>query len=104
MRPFSVTVSSLTTSATLPVDQYQEAFNIGLMVDVTGTNTSKVQYTLDDIQDPTVTPTWLDHATLTGLTADAAGTLTIPCRAVRLNVTAFTNGTAKLTVIQTSTK
>lgn len=100
MRPTSVTLSSVTTSNAIPVDWRQPSFALGLQIDVTGTNTSKVQFTLDDIFDSTVTPAWIDHATLTGVTADAAASLTVPCRAVRLNMTAFTNGTAKLTIVQ----
>lgn len=102
MRPTSVTVSSLAASAPIPVDWRAGSFNLGLFVDVTGTNTSSVEYTLDDIFNPAVTPVWLAHATLTGLIADAAGVLTTPVQAVRLNVTAYTNGSARLQVVSAS--
>lgn len=100
MRPVRVTVSSATTSATIPVNWRAGTFNIGIEIEVTGTNTSKLQYTLDDVQDPTITPVWIDHATLTGLGASTAGALTTPCKAVRLNVTAYTNGSVTMQVVQ----
>lgn len=105
MRSTIVTVAAVATSAAIPVDRWQRggfANNMGLSVEITGTLTAKVQFTLDDVFDVTVTPVWFDHATLTGLTASTAGAQLVPCRAIRLNVTAFTSGSASLVVLQTS--
>lgn len=102
MRPTSVTVSSQAASATIPVNWRQKPFSIGLgcVVSGGGTLTYKVQHTFDDIQDSTVTPTWFDHETITGKTASDDGNYAFPVRAVRLNVTAYTNGSVTMTVIQ----
>jgi len=106
MRPTNVTVSSATTSATIPVDWKQNPISITLscVVNGGGTLTYKAQYTTDDIYDPTVTPTWIDHATITGATANAVGNIAFPVRAVRLNVTAYTSGSVTMTIIQGSSQ
>lgn len=100
MKLQSVTVSSATTSAAIPLDRSANPFSVGLAIEVSGTNTSKVQLTLDDVFDSTVTPIWFDHTTLTGITATTSGNIAFNCTAVRLNVTAFTNGTSTLKVLQ----
>lgn len=102
MKPTSVTVSSVANSAAIPVDYRQSNFGIGLALIVTGTGTYKVQYTLDNIFDSTVTPNWLDHATLTGISASASGNFAFPIRACRLVGTAYTSGSGILTVVQGS--
>lgn len=104
MRPTqSPALGSVTTGVAIPVDPYATNFNLGLtIVVVSGTNTSKVQYTTGDIFDSSVTPVWTDHATLTGITASTTGNLTIPVRAVRLNMTAWTSGTAYLQIVPSS--
>jgi hypothetical protein len=101
MRLQSVTLNSVTTSAPIPLDRSANPFSVGLAIVVnSGTNTSKVQMTLDDIFDPTVTPVWFDHATLTGIVATTSGNIAFNCTAVRLNMTAFTSGSASLRVLQ----
>lgn len=100
MRPQSVTVSSATTSAAIPVDYRQAPFNLGIVGTQTGTATWKVQVTADDIFDPSVTPVWVDDAVITGKAANFAGQITYPVKAIRLNVTAYTDGVVKLTAIQ----
>ena len=100
MRAQSVTLSSATTSNAIPMDYAIAPFSVSLAGVVTGTATWKVQYTYDDVFNPNVTPNWFDHATLTGKTANADGTITNPVKAVRLNVTAYTNGTITLTILQ----
>ena len=105
MRPKSVTVSSQTASAAIPVDYTQQAFNLGVAVVSTGTLTWSVQVTLDNVLDPTVTPTWIAAPSSTGLEAGTGGTnevsvITVPCRAVRLNVSAWTSGSATMTIVQ----
>ena len=100
MRPQSVTVSSQAASAALPVDYAVNPFNIGIGCVATGTLTYKVQFTFDNVMDSTVTATWFDSADLTGETTSQYGALTIPVRAVRLNVTAYTNGSVTMTLIQ----
>jgi hypothetical protein len=97
MKPQTVTVSSATTSAWIPVDHRKNPFNIGFGVVVSGGGvlTYKVQYSFDE--DGT---TAFDHDDVTGETASQVGNFAFPVRLVRLNVTAFTSGTATLTMIQ----
>lgn len=102
MNRTSVTVSSATQSAAIPVDRQVNPVSIEIACVVAGgsTLTYKVQYTVDNIQDSTVTPTWIDHATITGKSATFDGQITFPVYAVRLNVTAFTAGSVTMTVLQ----
>lgn len=105
MRPKSVTVSSQTASAAIPVDYTQANFNLGISVISTGTNTWSVQMTMDNIFDPAVTPSWVPVPSDSGLEAGSGGinevgSVTCPCRAVRLNVSAYTNGSVTMTVVQ----
>jgi len=104
MRPIVVTVSSQTTSATLPVNWRGNSFKIGLQIVLSGgaVLTYKIESTMDDVQDPSITPTFIDHDFLTAQTATANGNIIIPVRAVRLNVTAHTSGTATLTILQSN--
>jgi hypothetical protein len=102
MRPQSVTVSSQTTSAAVPMDHQCNPFSVGVacVVSAGGTLTYKVQHTFDDIQDSTITPTWFDHETILAKTASDDGNYAFPVRAIRLNVTAYTNGNVKMTLLQ----
>ena len=106
MRPFTSSVlGSVTISDPIQVDYVQGDFNLGLSVNVTATNTSTVQYSLDDphatyATDYNTDAVWHDVTALTDVTASTAASLTIPCRAVRLNMTAWTSNGASLTVVQ----
>lgn len=75
------------TTRWLPLDNDIAVFNVGLFVDVTGTVSATIEGTLDDVQDPTVTPVAfsLPIAALVGLTADQVATLTMPVKAIRIN-------------------
>jgi hypothetical protein len=100
MRPNYVTLTAVGTSTPLPVTWNQLDFRVGLGISHSGVNTSHVEFTLDDLQDTSITPAWVDHATLLGITGSAFANLTTRCRAVRLIMDAYTNGYARLTLIQ----
>ena len=100
MRPVVITKSSAGTSAWVPVDYKQNPFNVGLGLVISGTNTTDVEHTFDDIFDSAVTPTAFKHSSLVGKTANADGNYAAPIRAVRLNVTSWTSGAATLTILQ----
>lgn len=104
MRRQTVTVGSQTSSAAIPVDYRAQVFNIGIGCVISGgaTLTYKIQYTYDDIFDSTVTPTWFDHAVITGQTGNKDSTITSPVSAVRLTVTAYTGGNVTATLLQAS--
>lgn len=95
------TVSSQTTSGWIPMDDNQAAFNASVAVAVSGTLTYSVEFTLDNVQDPTITPT-VFSTTLVGATASQSLAVHYPVKAFRLNVTAFTAGSATITVLQGS--
>lgn len=101
MRPKKITVSSVTTSAWIPVD-YKQAppvISIGCVV-VSGTATYTVEHTFDDIFDSSVTPVAFANSGLTAQTTSKDGSYTVPIRAVRLNVTAGTSPVVSMTVVQ----
>ena len=105
MRPFTTaSLGAVAITDPVLVDYIQTDFKVGLSINVvSGTNTSKVQFSLDDphadyATDYNTDATWHDSGS--GVTADTASSLTVPCRAVRLNMTAWTSGSANLTVVQ----
>ena len=100
MRPQVITKSSSGTTAWIPVDYKQSPFNVGFGVVVSGTLTYDIEHTFDDVFDSTVTPTAFKHATVVSQTTNKDGSYTAPVRAIRLNVTAFTSGSATLTLLQ----
>lgn len=105
MRPINVTVSSQTTSAVIPLDTYQDPFNVGVGVKLSAgaSLTYTVQHTFDNVQakdfDPS-TATWYSNSSLVTKTASADGNYAFPVTAIRLNVTIWASGTATMTVIQ----
>lgn len=105
MRPIRVTVESQTVSATIPLDTYADPFNVGLAVVLSAgaSLTYTVQHTFDDVYannfDP-ATATWFPHASLAAKTASSDGNYAYPITATRLNVTAYTSGSATLTIVQ----
>lgn len=100
MRPTTVTLSAAGTSAWIPLDYKQNPFNVGLGLVISGTNTTDIEHTFDDIYDSSVTPIAFKHSTLVGKTANSDGNYAFPIRAVRLNVTAYTSGSVSLTILQ----
>lgn len=100
MKLQQVTLSSVTTSNPIPLDREANPFSVGLRLVVSGTNTSSIEVTFDNIFTPGITPTWLGLTGLTGLTATTNGNIAFNVTAVRLNMTAFTSGSATLQVIQ----
>lgn len=94
------TVASQTTSPWIPLDDNQAAFNVSLVVEMTGTLTYTVEFTLDNVQDPGVTPAVFPVAGLAAKTASASSYLRSSTKAVRLNVIAYTSGSATLGISQ----
>lgn len=98
MRPTKITLSSATTSEPIPLNYRQNPFSVGIGVVSTGTATYKVQHTFDNILAGE-TPTWFDHVDGAKTTNDDFN-YAFPIMAVRLNVTAYTNGVVTMTVLQ----
>lgn len=94
------TQTGVGNSNPVALDPMENPFTVALAGIVTsGSATWKVQYTLDDIQDPTVTVTWFDHDVLVGQTGNAVSNIVVPVTAVRLAITSGT-GTVQLNVLQ----
>lgn len=81
------------------VDLFTEPVNIGFSVSVNGTVTYSIEYTLDDIQHPSIVPTVFDHGTVVDKTDAQAGTFVTPISYFRLTVSSGV-GTATLTYAQ----
>lgn len=100
MRPASKSVTGISVSTPLVLDYLAKDFQVSVVVHA-GTNTCTVNYTLDDIFDPAVSPVWLPLATLTGVTGDQVGNIAFPVRAIQLSQTAGA-GTSTMTAVQSS--
>lgn len=102
MRPVTVSQTGTGSSAVVPMDIYQNPFNVGIGVKVTGTVNYTVQHTFDDPFaagfDP-ATATWFDHTTLAAQAANAVGNYAFAVRAVRITVNSGA-GTAAMTLVQ----
>lgn len=91
-------------SAIIAVDDFQAPFNVGLAANVTaGTPTFSIQFSLDDpMADGYVAANalWFGVTGLTGISADTAASLTVPCRAVCIFMATGQTGTVELTAVQ----
>lgn len=107
MRPKSVTVTTVTFSNWIPVDWTRKPFELGVQVanlTTTTTATWKLEITSSDIFDPTVTPVAITAPSpfeAGNQSANEIGVITVPCRAVRLNVSALDSANrVTMTVLQ----
>lgn len=83
-------------------DHFQCPFNVGVGATVSGSVTFDVQVTMDDPLAPTFsvsTANWITPSGFSGLTANTALALNIPCRAICINVTSGA-GTATVQLVQ----
>lgn len=102
MRPKTIQVTGVGTSAWVPVDFYKLPVNISLHATVSGTATTTIEYTVSDVWDPAVTPIAFPVTGMSAITANTAGNIAFPVRAVRINNSAGT-GTFTLTILQSRT-
>ena len=111
MRPVVKTVSSVTTSDPIRVNWRGGLSNFSLSIGVDlnpGVLTYTVEHTFDapdgftSASDYNTNATWRATTGLTALTATDEGNIAFSVQAVRLNVTAFTSGSAEITVIQSN--
>lgn len=94
------TLTGVGFSAPAMLDPMENPFSVALAGIVTsGSATWKVQYTLDDVQDPAVTVTWFDHDVLVAQVGNAVSNIVVPVVAVRLAITVGT-GSVQLDVLQ----
>jgi hypothetical protein len=98
------TVTAVGTTI-IPVDWQQSPFNLGYVIEVPGGTTISftVQFTLDDVNDASWTPIFLADATNgTAKTATAAGSYTVPIRALQLTIASISGGNARIAILQGS--
>jgi hypothetical protein len=89
-------------SAICVVDDFQTPFNVGVAVTLSATATFTVEYSLDDPNAEGYSAgsaSWFVAPGFTSGSAAIAGALTIPCRAICLNVSANT-GTVTAKIVQ----
>jgi hypothetical protein len=98
MKRVRVTATATGASDAIVVDQYNGEFNLGLYLTTTGSAAGTIQVSADLDMDGVSTPTWIDTSLSTTGDNKVLNT-TIPCRAVRMNVTDDTGGLT-LTVVQ----
>jgi hypothetical protein len=95
-----ITKSGTGRSAICVVDDFQTPFNVGVAVSISATATFTVEYSLDDPNAAGYSPAtanWYVAPGFTSGSAAIAGAITIPCRAVCVNVSASTGSvTAKI--------
>lgn len=107
-RPIRKTLSAAGVTPPIPLDIYQDSnTSVSVVVAPASTLTYTVQHTYDDVFAPTFNPataTWFDNADLAADTTSGQTNYIAPVTAVRLNVTAFTSGSATITVIQAGTQ
>lgn len=105
MRPISVSTSDASGGAinsNVVIMDYFGSPEVSLQVVVNGTATWTVQQTLDNPNNPNVTPTWFDHPdtfNMVSQTVSKQGNYGYIPVAVRLRQTAG-NGSATLTIVQ----
>jgi len=76
---------------------------VSINVVVFGSLTYSVEHTYDDVFSPgfdVASAQWIAPTALALKTQSAEGSYTAPVVAVRLNITAYTSGSAAMTVIQ----
>jgi hypothetical protein len=97
----AVTVGTNGVGATRPValDMNKRPFLVTYACDITGTINYDVEHTLDDLNDPTITPHWFDDATLNNETTDQFGNIAYPVRFSRIAVNSGT-GTIRAAILQ----
>lgn len=109
--PFTVGVGATGSSAMMMNSYFANPFNMAVTV-ITGTSQPvTIQDTQDDANDSTVTPTWINNATLVTVVANAESNYAYPVRFVRAIFTATlvsaatssATTAAKVTFIQAGT-
>ena len=101
MRPLvPVVLSSVTTSPWIPLDIYNTNSHTQIDVVFSATATAQVDYTMDDVFNPAVTPVAETVPLVASGSATSSNDITKVVRAVRLNVTAYTSGTVTMKVLQ----
>jgi hypothetical protein len=107
MTTTTITRTNAGRSAVVAVDNFLAPFNVGLGADITaGTPTFNIEYSFDDPMEEgysAATATWFIASGFSGATAKTGGSLTVPCKAVSINITTG-SGTVSLQILQAGTQ
>lgn len=89
--------SGVGNSAICAVDDFQVPVNVGVGARLaSGSATFNIEYTFDDLSSAT---NWYIAPGFSALTASTGGSITIPCKAIRVNITSGT-GTVVASIVQ----
>jgi hypothetical protein len=102
MTPITISRTGTGRSAVVVPDSFQNPFNVGVQLVVTGTVTFSLEVTMADPMLPTFNPAtadWTAPTGFSGLAATTVSSLTVPCHGISLNVTAGT-GTVTAYIVQ----
>lgn len=98
----SLTKTASGRSAVAAPDHFQTPFNVGIAATLSGAATFSIEYSMDDPMaagfDP-ATAKWFVAPGFSGVSASTGGSLTIPCRAICINI-ASGAGTVSVDLIQ----
>jgi hypothetical protein len=98
MTPVTISKTGTGRSAVVASDSFQNPFNVGLVVVVSGTATYNIEFSMDD--PSVVTPSvWAIDAGFSAKSASANGSITVPHHALSINVTAG-DGTVTAYIVQ----
>jgi len=97
--------TSTTTGAKTPclVDNQQSPFNlsVGVILNAGATATYGVEFTMDDVNNPAITPVWLPDANLpAGQAANGVTNYMFPVMGIRVNIAAVTGAGLRFIVLQ----
>lgn len=98
MTPITISKTGTGRSTIMVPDSFQNPFNVGLLITVTGTATFNIEISMDDPSLATPT-TWAAATGFSALSASTVGSLTIPCHALSINVTSGA-GTVTAQIVQ----
>jgi hypothetical protein len=85
-------------STVIASDSFQNPFNVGLVITITGSPTFNIEISMDD--PSTGTPSvWAAPTGFSALTAAANGSITVPHHALSINVTSG-SGTVTAYIVQ----
>lgn len=100
MTPVTISQTGIGRSSVVVPDSFQNPFNVGMQIVVTGTPVFNIELTMQDMMMSSSGATWTPAGTeFTALTATTSLSLTVPCHGISINVTGGT-GTVQASMVQ----
>ena len=98
MTPVTISKTGTGRSAVIASDSFQNPFNVGLVIVVTGTATYNIEISMDDpsVSTPSI---WAAPTGFSALSASANGSITVPHHALSINITSG-DGTVTAYIVQ----